>query len=318
VTLRRLGKSDVEISPLGLGCWQFSEGSMGLTSVGWYWPALEPAVVDAIVQRSLKGGINWFDTAEAYGDGRSERQTARALQAAGKKPGEVVIATKWNPAGRFASSIGGTIDERLACLAPYPIDLHQVHQPMGFSSVEAEMQAMGALVKAGKIRSVGVSNFNQQRMRRAHAELATLGLPLAANQVRYNLLDRKIERSGLIAAAKELGVTIIAYSPLEQGLLSGKFHDDPSLVKNTGVRRFLPQFRNLAKSQPLINELKAIAKAYGATPSQVALAWMLQFHGDTVVAIPGASKEKHADENVGAMGLKLTQAELQKIDQLAQ
>jgi aryl-alcohol dehydrogenase-like predicted oxidoreductase len=317
VQLRRLGKSDVEISPLGLGCWQFSEGKLGVKSVGWYWPALDPAVVDAIVRRSLAGGINWFDTAEAYGGGSSERETARALQAAAKKPGEVVIATKWNPTGRTASSIAATIDDRLKYLAPYPIDLHQVHQWFGLSTVEDEMAGMGGLVRAKKIRSIGVSNFNQDRMRRAHEALARQGIPLAANQVKYSLLDRRIEKSGLLAAAKDLGVTIIAYSPLEQGLLSGKFHDDPSLLKNTGMRRFQPLFRNLEKSRPLITELKAIAQAHGATPSQVALAWMLQFHGDTVVAIPGASKEKHADENVGAMEMKLSAAELKKIDELA-
>jgi aryl-alcohol dehydrogenase-like predicted oxidoreductase len=286
--------------------------------VGFYWPALAPDVVDAIVRRSLKGGINWFDTAEAYGQGRSERQLSRALQAVGAKPGEVIVATKWNPFGRTAGSLSATIGDRLAALAPFPIDLHQVHQPAGFSSVEAEMEAMARLVSEKKIRTVGVSNFDQGRMRRAHAALAAKGLPLASNQVKYSLLDRRIEKNGVLAAAKELGVTVIAYSPLEQGLLSGKFHDDPSLVKGTGVRRFTRSFRNLEKSRPLIEGLKEIAKAHGVTPSQVALAWMLQFHGDTVVAIPGASKEKHADENVGAMELTLSQAELTRIDRLAQ
>lgn len=311
--LRPLGKTGLKISPLGLGCWQFSEGG-GLFSVGWYWPALAPEVVDAIVRRSIQGGINWFDTAEAYGGGRSERQLSRALQAVGAKPGSVLVATKWNPFGRTAASIGATIGARLEALAPYPVDLHQVHQPAGFSSVEAEMNAFADLVEQGKIRSVGVSNYGAERMRRAHAALAKRGIPLASNQVRYSLLDRRIEKNGVLAAAKELGVTIIAWSPLEQGLLSGKFHDDPSLVAKTGIRRFIPAFRNLEKSRPVVETLKEIAKAHGATPSQVALAWMLQMHGDTVVAIPGASKEKHAEENVAAMELTLSQAELARID----
>ena len=163
-TLRRLGKTPIEISSIGLGCWQFSEGS-GI--VGGFWPALPQPTVNEIVVRSLAGGINWFDTAEAYGNGRSERALASALTAAGKKPGEVRVATKWMPVGRLASNVAASIGERLSALAPWPIDLHQVHQPYGLSSVEAEMAAMAELVTQKKIASVGVSNFNESRTRKA-------------------------------------------------------------------------------------------------------------------------------------------------------
>jgi aryl-alcohol dehydrogenase-like predicted oxidoreductase len=137
--------------------------------------------------------------------------------------------------------------------------------------------------------------------------------------MRYSLLDRRIERNGVLAAAKELGITVIAYSPLAQGILSGKFHDDPALVASSGVRRYTKEFRagGLEKSKPLIEELKSIAKAHGATPSQVALAWTVQFHGETVVAIPGATKERHVADNVGAMQLDLSQSELGKLDELS-
>ncbi len=316
MSLRRLGRTDVSLSSMGLGCWQFSAG-FGL--VGGFWPALPQALVNEIVERSLAGGITWFDTAEAYGKGRSEFALARSLEAAGKKPGDVFVATKWWPSGRFASSITGTIDERLAQLSPFPIDLHQVHQPFGLSSVEAEMDAMAGLVEQQKLRFVGVSNFKPAALRRAHAALAKRGLPLASNQVKYSLLDRRIESNGTLAAAKELGVTVIAYSPLEQGLLSGKFHRDPALLAGTGFRRWMPGFRprGLAKSRPLIDELEAIAQAHGATSSQVALAWLVTFHGDTVVAIPGATKTKHVEENVGAMGLALSRRELDRLDELS-
>lgn len=309
---RRLGRTEIELSPLGLGCWQFSEGS-GV--VGAYWPRLSGDDMAAIVRRSLEGGIDWFDTAEAYGWGKSEEALARALTAVGKKPGEVVVATKWNPFGRFAGSIGGTIDERLRRLAPFPIDLHQVHQPYGFSTVEAEMDALADLVEQKKIRAVGVSNYGEARMRRAHARLQARGLSLASNQVQYNLLDRRIEKNGVLAAARELGISIIAYSPLAQGLLSGKFHDDPALLGRIGMRRVRPEFRRarLARIRPLVELLKVVGQAHGATPSQVALAWLLQAHGDTVLAIPGATKLKHADENVGAMSLSLTPRELEEI-----
>jgi len=299
---------------MGLGCWQFSEG-FGL--VGGFWPALKPDVVNEIVARSLAGGITWFDTAEAYGKGRSEQALSIALQAAGKKPGEVFVATKWFPAGRFAGSLTSTISTRLEKLAPFPIDLHQVHQPFGFSTVEAEMDAMAGLITSKKVRFGGVSNFNAARTRRAHAALQKHGLPLASNQVRYSLLDRRIEKNGTLATAKELGVTIIAYSPLEQGLLSGKFHRDPSLLQAVGVRKWMPGFRNLEKSRPLIDELTKIAKAHGATESQVALSWLVTFHGDTVVAIPGATKAKHVEENVGAMKLTLSKLELDRLDELS-
>jgi aryl-alcohol dehydrogenase-like predicted oxidoreductase len=179
---------------------------------------------------------------------------------------------------------------------------------------------MAELVQAGKIRTVGVSNFSAKRMRAAHAALARRGIPLVANQMPYSLLDRRIESNGVLAAAKELGITLIAYSPLAQGLLSGKFHDDPSLIrKSPGPRKFLPNFRakGLERSRPLVEELRKIAAAHGATPSQVALNWLAHFHGDTVVVIPGATKRRHAEENVGSMGFTLSQEELRRVDELS-
>ncbi len=312
---RRLGRTDIEVAPIGLGCWQFSEGH---GRVGGYWPALPQETVNAIVAASLRGGIDWFDTAEAYGRGRSERALSRALQAAGKTSGEVVVATKWFPLGRTARSIRETIGERTAALAPYRIALHQVHHWAGLSSIEEEMRAMADLVAQGRIRSVGVSNFGARRMRRAHAALASRGLPLASNQVRYSLLDRSVERSGVLEAARALGVTLIAYSPLAQGLLSGKFHDDPSLVRRApGPRKWMRAFgeKGLARSRPLVDELRAIAAAHGATPSQVALSWVTSFHGDAIVAIPGATRLGHVEENVGAMRLALSDLEARRLDE---
>jgi aryl-alcohol dehydrogenase-like predicted oxidoreductase len=118
-------------------------------------------------------------------------------------------------------------------LAPFAIDLHQVRNPLGFSPVESEMRAMADLVAGGRIRAVGVNNFNAVRLRRAHAALTRHRIPLASNQVRYSLLDRRVEQTGILAAAKELGVTIIASSPLEQGLLTGRYHEHP---KHAGAR----------------------------------------------------------------------------------
>jgi aryl-alcohol dehydrogenase-like predicted oxidoreductase len=312
-----LGRTSIAITPIGLGCWQFSSG-FGL--VGGFWEALPQETVDEIVRASLDGGINWFDTAEAYGRGRSEKALARALGAAGRRDGDVVVATKWWPIPRTAKSIGTTIDDRLRCLGGFSIDLHQVHQPFSFSSVEAEMEAMADLVEAKRIRAVGVSNFSASRMRRAHAALEKRGIPLASNQVRYSLVDRGIESNGILAAARELGVTVIAYSPLGQGILSGRFHADPALIRSRpGPRRYMAPFRpsGLARTRPLVEELQRIAAARGVTPSQVALNWLLHFHGETVVAIPGASRPRHAEEAAGAMAFRLAAEEMARLDDLS-
>lgn len=311
--LRQLGQSNLMVSPLGLGTWQFSKGK-GL--VGKYWTNVSDEDIRQIVKVSLEGGINWIDTAEIYGKGESEKAVARALKSIGIQPGEVMIATKWWPAFRFASNIERTIDQRLEALDGYPIDLYQIHQPFSFSSIPDEMNSMGRMAKQGKFRQIGVSNYSAAKMERAYEELGRYGLRLTSNQVHYNLLNRKIEKNGILAKAKELGISIIAYSPLAQGLLTGKFHDHPELIRNAGMRKNLPGFsrKGLEKSRLLIEKLKQIGARYNATPAQVALNWLVTFHGDTVVAIPGATKLSHAQDNVGAMKFRLTQEELRAID----
>jgi aryl-alcohol dehydrogenase-like predicted oxidoreductase len=314
--LHRLGRTDIEITSVGVGCWQFSAGQ-GMA--GKYWEALAQLAVDQVVETSLAGGVNWFDTAEIYGNGASERALAAALLHAGKANGDLVLATKWSPLFRTAHSIQSTIDQRLSCLAPFTIDLHQVHHPFGFSSVEAEMRAMAALVAEKKIRAVGVSNFGVSRMRRAHAALSKHGLALSSNQVKYSLLDRHVESDGTVAAAREMGVTIIAYSPLEQGLLTGRYHENPGYVRRRpGPRKWMGRFKakGLERSRALVEELGRVASAHGATPGQVALAWLFQFHPNVVV-IPGASRVEQARENSGALNLVLSRHELDKIDQLS-
>jgi aryl-alcohol dehydrogenase-like predicted oxidoreductase len=286
---------------------------------GKFWEVLPQPTVDQVVEASLAGHINWFDTAEMYGNGASERALAAALKNAGKTSGDVVVATKWSPIFRTAKSIRSTIQQRLSCLNPFAIDLHQVHNPLGFSSVEDEMNAMADLFADKKIRAVGVSNFSVARMRRAHAALEKHGLALASNQVKYSLLDRRVESKGTLAAAKELGVTIIAYSPLEQGLLTGKYHQHPEYVRaRPGPRKWMRSFRTkgLERSRTLIQELGSIAQAHGSTSGQVALAWLYQFHPNVVV-IPGASRIEQAMENRGALELTLSPKELEKLDQLS-
>ncbi len=311
---RRLGQTDIEITPIGLGVMQFAGGA-GV--FGMMFPEISQGTMDAILRTALDGGINWFDTAEIYGGGRSEQGLAKALRAAEKKDDEVIVATKWFPMFRTARNIPRTIHDRIRFLDGYSIDLYMVHQPWGFSSPEAEMEAMADLVEGGKIRSVGVSNFNAEQMRRAHTALQKRGLPLAANQMQYSLLHRKIETNGVLAAAKELGITITAWSPLASGLLTGKFHKDPEILSKTPFGRRMRLRREIERSRPLILALEEVATNHAATPAQIALNWLIHFQGEAVVAIPGASKVKQAEENAAVMNFKLTNEEMTRLDELS-
>lgn len=313
----RLGKSDLELSTIGLGCWQFSNGE-GL--VGSYWKKLDLDTVRSIVEASVEAGVNWFDTAEAYGRGASEHVLAEVLTTSPPHPNHLYIADKWWPTFRRAADIRASFAERLERLAPLRIDLYQIHNPFALSTVKAQMKAMADLVESGKIGAVGVSNFSARRMRTAARALSRHGIALASNQVRYSLLDRRIEGNGVLEAARETGASIIAYSPLAQGLLSGKFHRSPGAVERlSGPRRMLPSFhrRGLARTRPLIDELIAIADAHGATAAQVALAWTVQFHRGLIFAIPGATSSSQARDNAAAMQLELAPGELSRLDELS-
>lgn len=313
--MRQLGKTDIRISPIGLGCWQFSRGT-GMA--GKYWDPLDDSTVRDIVDESLKGGVTWFDTAEMYGRGRSEESLSGALKALNRSPGTVVIATKWWPLFRTARSIIRTVDDRLNALGGFPIDLHQIHWPYSLSTLKRQMDAMVTLLEEGKIRSIGVSNFSARQMEMCHRLLSERGHVLASNQVRYNLLDRRIETNGVLETARELGITIIAYSPLAQGILTGKFHDDPSLIRTRqGARRRRRAFQEsgLKKTAPLIAKLRDLGQKYQVSPSQVALNWVIHSQGEIVVAIPGASKARQARENAAAMSFELSENELASLQQ---
>jgi aryl-alcohol dehydrogenase-like predicted oxidoreductase len=191
---------------------------------------------------------------------------------------------------------------------------------MSFSPIPVQMREMAGLVAAGKVRSVGVSNFSATQMQTAHDVLAAQGIALASNQVRFNLLDRSVEKNGVLETAKRLGVTIIAWSPLAQGILTGRFHEDPRSMRNVpGLRRMMGRLGSgtLERTRPLVEELRTIARAHGAAVSQVALSWVVSFHGETVVAIPGASRPTQAEQAAAAADLVLSPREMARIDELA-
>jgi aryl-alcohol dehydrogenase-like predicted oxidoreductase len=314
IQLRHLGKTDILVTPIGLGVMEMAGGG-GL--IGRMFPVISQEDKNAIIKAALDGGINWFDTAEMYGAGVSERSLAIGLKAAGKTDKDVIVATKWQPILRTARNIPVSIEDRLRFLDGFSIANYMVHQPYSFSSPEAEMNAMADLVEAGKIRSVGVSNFNPARMRRAQAALAKRGLPLAVNQMRYSLLSREIETNGVLATARELGVTITAYTPLARGLLSGKYHKNPELLNRmSGVRKAMMK-RNIERTRPLINAMDELAAKYEVTVAQVALNWVINFNGESVVTIPGATKVRQAEENASAMKFQLTKDEMTRLDKLS-
>jgi aryl-alcohol dehydrogenase-like predicted oxidoreductase len=314
---RKLGNSVHLISAIGLGCWQFSK-NRGL--VGGFWGDMDENTIDAVIQESLRGGVNWFDTAEMYGNGMSEQMLSASLQRLHVKKEDIVIATKWNPVMRFASSIERTFCDREKNLAPYPITLLQVHNPASISSIENQMLQMAALVRNGKIELVGVSNFSFNQMKKAHEVLQANNLALSSNQMRYNLLDRSIEFNGVLDYARQNKITIIAYSPLAQGLLTGRYHEKSGLIrKRPGLRKYLPAFRerSLRRTFPLIKVLCEIAAEHKVTPAQVALRWVIQFHGDAIVAIPGASSARQAQQNAAVMDFDLTAKELDLLDNIS-
>ncbi len=314
VQMRTLGKTNIQVTPIGLGMMEFAGGG-GL--MGSAFPVISQDEKNATVKAGLDGGINWFDTAELYGAGVSEASLSTALKAAGKKDHDVVVATKWWPLFRTARNIPRTIQDRLRFLDGYTISLYMVHQPFGFSSPETEMEAMADLVQSGKIRSVGISNFNAEQMRRTYKTLQKRGLPLAVNQVRYSLLDRSIEKNGILDTAKELGITIIAYTPLASGLLTGKYHQNPDLLQKKSWFWRARLQRGVSKSRSLVMVLEEIGLKYKVTAAQVALNWVINSHGETIVTIPGVTKVHQSQESAGAMKFKLSDDEMARLNELS-
>ena len=257
---------------------------------------------------SLSAGISFFDTAELYAFGHSERLLGEFLPAA-ERP--VVIATKFFPFPWRLRRESLLINLRasLRRLGLAQVALYYMHFPGSLVSIETWMEAMADAVEAGLIRSVGVSNYDVQQMRRAYATLAARGIPLAANQAEYSLLQRKPERTALLEACHELGVKLIAYTPLGMGLLTGKFTPDnpPS-----GVRRYSVGRSRLTQIRPLIALMQEIGQAYGnKTPAQIALNWLIC---KDAVPIPGAKNPRQAEENAGACGWRMTDEEVAALD----
>ncbi len=295
-----LGASGLRVSRVGVGT--NSWGSNTRPD-----PALR-TTFDAAVG----AGIDFFDTAEVYTLGGSERTLGEFLPTADPRP---AVATKFFPyPWRFhQSSLTAALRASLARLKMAPVDLYLIHFPLPPVAIETWMDALAEAKRAGLVRAVGVSNYSAAQMRTAQAALAARGIALACNEVEYSLLKRDVEQSGLLALCRELDVTPIAYRPLASGLLTGKYtRDNPP----GGWRRLAFSRTYLDTIQPLIALLRRIGEARGGkTSSQVALNWLVC---KGALPIPGAKSVRQAHENAGALGWRLTDEEIAALDRASE
>ena len=298
-----LGKTDIQITPLGIGAWSWGDKFFWGFGSG-YGDADCKTAFDA----SVAAGITFFDTAEIYGSGHSEQLLGQFVRQS-KQP--VVVATKFFPypwrlrRANFLPALRASLKRT----GLERVDLYQIHQALPPVAIETWCDALGEAVQAGLTRAAGVSNYNADQTRRASDTLARRGVPLASNQVKYSLLDRHIERDGTMQTCRERGVTVIAYSPIEMGLLSGKY---TAQNPPRGARGFRYNRRYLEKIQPVIARLREIGAARGGkTPTQVALNWVIC---KGAVPIPGAKNARQAEENCGALGWRLTDAEVAALE----
>jgi aryl-alcohol dehydrogenase-like predicted oxidoreductase len=300
---------EMNVAPLGVGAWAW-----GSTRLWGYGKGYDRGDVGEAFRTSMAEGVTLVDTAEMYGNGASERIIGEILREGGFE-GRPVIATKFAPLPyRFsATSLFKAVDKSLDRLGIEIIDLYQIHFPNPIFKINSLMDALAETVKAGKVRRVGVSNYGAEQMKRAHDRLASHGVSLASNQVEYSLLQRAPETNGVLEASRDLGMTLIAYSPIAQGLLTGKYgpgKDGPSgLVRRTG-RAFSE--KNLLKVEPVVNILREIGEAHDKEPAQVALNWLItQRH---TFPIPGAKNKHQAHQNAGALGWEMASEEAEKLN----
>jgi aryl-alcohol dehydrogenase-like predicted oxidoreductase len=306
-----LGRSNLQVPRMGMGVmtWGDAKGLARLHPAKTAYGGAEGFEEEKhALDVSLAAGVDLFDTAAFYSGGASERRLGELVR--GK---DVLVATKFPGGFSFKTEdLPKELDANLARLGRDSIDLYQHHFPAKGVSIPRLMELLADAVDAGKIKAVGVSNYSAEQMREAHAALAKRGIPLASNQVEYSLLHRQPEVNGILDACRELGVTLIAYTPLAGGALTGKYS---AAKKASGLRRFLPNFSRKAMGalQPVIALLRQIGERYSKTPSQVAIRWLIE--NPIVLPIPGAKNSGQAIENAGALTFSLTPEEVEALSQ---
>jgi aryl-alcohol dehydrogenase-like predicted oxidoreductase len=306
VEKRTLGAAGLEVSAIGLGC-------MGMSD--FYSRAGEAESIRAI-HRAMDLGVTFLDTADMYGPHTNELLVAKALSG---RRGRVVLATKFgilrssDPAYRGVSGrpeyVKSACEGSLKRLGVDCIDLYYQHRVDPAVPIEDTVGAMADLVKAGKVRFLGLSEAGPMTMRRANAIH-----PISALQTEYSLWSRDAEAE-VLPTARELGIGFVAYAPLGRGFLSGRFRT-PGDLEPSDFRRNLPRFQgeNFSRNAALVDRLREMARARGLTPSQLALAWVIG-RGRDIVPIPGTSRSAHVEENAAAVSLTLSPAELAALEE---
>src|SRR5271165_6695730 len=311
-SLRRLGHSNITVSALGLGC-------MGMT---WAYGPTDEAESLRVLRRYVELGGNFFDTAEVYGPYTNEQLLGRFLREISRD--SVVVATKFgfkiDQASQTRTPDSTPANFKRACDASLDrlgievIDLFYQHRVDPNVPIEETVGAMAELVSAGKVRAIGLSEAGPETLRRA-----TKIHPIAALQSEYSLWSREVEVNGVLATCRELGITFVPYSPLGRGFLTGAIQKLEDLDV-TDWRRTNPRFgeKALQENLKLVAAVKELAAEKGATPAQLALAWVLA-QGQDVIPIPGTKKLRYLEDNMGALGVTLTEGDRKKIaDRLAQ
>jgi aryl-alcohol dehydrogenase-like predicted oxidoreductase len=301
---RKLGTQGLAVSAMGLGC-------MGMTFA--YGTADESEAI-ATIHRALDLGINFLDTAEVYGPYTNEQLVGRALR--GRREG-VVVATKFGfRVGEATRGVNGTpenvervANESLARLGIDTIDLYYQHRRDPSVPIEETLGAMKQLVDEGKVRYLGLSEVSPETLRRANAVH-----PISALQSEYSLWERRVEEK-VLPTVRELGIGFVPYSPLGRGFLTGAVNVEK--LEENDFRRSNPRFshESARANQRIVDAVRDVAQQCGATPAQVALAWVLS-RGDDVVPIPGTKRVRYLEENLGALELRLTEEQIAVLDGL--
>ncbi len=301
---------DRAIAPVGLGTWAW--GDKAVWGMGGYDADLTEDRIAEAWAATLDAGVALIDTAEVYGNGESERIIGRLLAASPGDRERVVLATKWMPLPHKLDVKGAlrtALEASIERLGVEQVDLYQIHGPVSLRSKGALAEALAAVVDAGLTRAVGVSNYSARSVEQVHAALARHGVPLASNQVEYSLLRRRPETGGLLATCDRLGVRILAYSPIGQGRLTGKYS---AANPPPGSRTF--STHPMETVDAVVAVLREVGEAHDRTPAQVALRWLVE---KGAVPIPGAKNADQAAQNAGALGWSLTADELARLDAVA-